>query len=284
VTDWLIQALNGISFGFLLFLVASGLSIIFGLMGVLNLAHGSFFMIGAYVGLSVSRWVGNLPASILVGALAVAILGAGIERLLYRRLYRQHLDQVLVSFGLIYIFMDASKWIWGSDSHMIPKPRVLLGSLSIFGSSYPIYRLTVILIGILVAVGLWLFQERTRWGAVVRAGLDDREMVSGLGINIGLVFTMVFSLGAFLASMGGVIGAPLISVYPGLDLEILILSLIVVVVGGLGTLQGALAGSLLVGIIDSFGRALFPGLAMFTIYAIMALILVIRPSGLLGRR
>ncbi|MFH1125171.1 MAG: branched-chain amino acid ABC transporter permease [Pseudomonadota bacterium] len=285
MSEWLIQLLNGFSFGFLLFLVAAGLSLTFGLMGILNLAHGSFFLVGAYIGLSISRSTGgNLLLSAIGAAIVVGLIGAGVERLLLRRLYRQHLEQVLVSFGLIYIFMDICKFIWGMDDHAISKPVSLAGSVSILGSSYPAYRLAVIVIGIAVAAGLWLFQEKTRWGAVIRAGVDDKEMVTGLGINIGVTSTLVFALGAFLAGFGGVVGGPFIGVSPGLDVEILILALIVVVVGGLGTLQGALAGSLLIGILDSFGKALFPGLAMFTVYAIMVVILILRPSGLLGRR
>jgi len=284
MAEWIIQLLNGFSFGFLLFLVSSGLSITFGLMGILNLAHGSFFMLGAYIGLSISRVTGNLFLSVLGAAIVVGFIGAGVERLLFRRLYRKRLEQVLVSFGLIYIFMDVCKFLWGLDDHAIEKPISLAGSVSIMGSSYPAYRLAVIVIGIAMAVGLWLFQEKTRWGAVIRAGVDDKQMVTGLGINIGLTSTLVFALGAFLASFGGVIGAPFIGVSPGLDLEILVPALIVVVVGGLGTLQGAIAGSLLIGIMDSFGKAMFPGLALFTVYAIMVIILIIKPSGLLGRR
>ncbi|MCJ7596927.1 MAG: branched-chain amino acid ABC transporter permease, partial [Desulfobacterales bacterium] len=234
---------------------------------------------------SISRSTGgNLLLSAIGAAIVVGLIGAGVERLLLRRLYRQHLEQVLVSFGLIYIFMDICKFIWGMDDHAISKPVSLAGSVSILGSSYPAYRLAVIVIGIAVAAGLWLFQEKTRWGAVIRAGVDDKEMVTGLGINIGVTSTLVFALGAFLAGFGGVVGGPFIGVSPGFDVEILILALIVVVVGGLGPLQGALAGSLLIGILDSFGKALFPGLAMFTVYAIMVVILILRPSGLLGRR
>ncbi|MFC1868859.1 branched-chain amino acid ABC transporter permease [Thermodesulfobacteriota bacterium] len=284
MAEWIIQLLNGVSFGFLLFLVAAGLSITFGLMRIINLAHGSFFMVGAYIGLSVSRVTGSLFLSVLVGATVIGIIGAGIERFLLRRLYRQHLKQVLISFGLIYVFMDVSKFIWGMDDHSIPKPAFLADSIEILGNSYPLYRLFVIVIGIAMAVGLWLFQEKTRWGAVIRAGVDDKEMVAGLGINIGVTSYLVFALGAFLASFGGVIGAPFIGVSPGIDLEILVLGLIVVVVGGLGTLQGALVGSLLIGIMDSIGKALFPGVAMFTVYAAMVIILILKPSGLLGRK
>jgi branched-chain amino acid transport system permease protein len=284
VAEWVVQLLNGTCFGFLLFLISVGLSIILGLMGILNLAHGSFYLFGAYIGLSVSRWNGSLPLAVLAGAVAGGVIGAVVERGLLRRLYQQHIEQVLLTFGLLYIFADLSKLIWGPDPQRIAKPLALAGSVGIMGISYPVYRLVVVVIGIAVAITLWLLQEKTRLGSTVRAGVDDKQMAAGLGVNIGLIFTLVFSLGAFLASFGGVIGAPYIGIYAGLDMDIMLLALIVVVIGGLGSLQGALVGSLLIGIMDSLGRALFPDQAMFTMYGIMILILVFRPSGLWGRR
>ena len=282
--EWIIQALNGLSFGFLLFLLAAGLSISFGVMQVVNLSHGSFYMFGAYVGFSAWKATNNLLVAILAGAVAVGLIGAAMQRFLLRRFYRRYLEQVLLTFGFIYIFMDISKWIWGGDVLAIQRPSLLDGSVEFMGSAYPVYRLAVIGIGIGVAIALFLFQERTRLGSFVRAGVDDREMASAMGINIDLVFTLVFALGAFLAAFGGVVGAPFVYIYPGLDFHILILALIVVVVGGLGTLQGALVGSLLIGMADNFGRALFPDHAAYTIYGVAALVLVFRPTGLLGRR
>jgi branched-chain amino acid transport system permease protein len=240
-------------------------------------------MFGAYVGLSAWRLTHNLLIAIIAGSVALGMTGVVIERILLRRFYQKYLEQVLLTFGLIYIFMDISKWIWGGDPQSIGKPAFLVGSFSFMGGAYPLYRLVVIGVGIVVAIALFLFQEKTRLGSFVRAGVDDRDMASAIGINIGRIFTAIFALGAFLAAFGGVVGGPVIGVYPGLDFEILVLALIVVIVGGLGTLQGALVGSLLIGIVDSFGKALFPGLAMYTIYGVAALILVLKPTGLLGR-
>lgn len=253
-------------------------------MQVINLSHGSFYMFGAYIGFSTWKSTGHLWIAILAGAVAVAILGAVMQRLLLRRFYRAYLEQVLLTFGFIYIIMDVSKWIWGGSILTIQRPSLLASSVEFVGVTYPIYRLAVIGIGAGVAIALFLFQERTRLGSFIRAGVDDREMASALGVNTGLVFTLVFALGAFLAAFGGVVGAPFVYIYPGLDFYILIMALIVVVVGGLGTLQGALVGSLLIGIADNVGRALFPEHAAYTIYAVAALVLVLRPSGLLGRK
>jgi branched-chain amino acid transport system permease protein len=279
----IIQALNGICFSTLLFLLAAGLSVAQGLMGIINLAHGSFYMIGGYIGLSVYRWTGNIAIGVMVAAIGVLLVGIGVERALLRHFYRQHLEQVLVTFGLVYIFMDLAKSIWGKDPHAIPAPTFLSSSIKIMGAPFPLYRLSLIVIGILVATSLWLLQDKTRYGAVLRAGVDNKEMASGLGINIPLIFTAVFGLSAFMAGFGGVLGGPIIGVYPGQDLQILVYALIVVVIGGLGSLQGAMVGSLLVGMVDSFGKAFFPGIAMFIMYGVMAIVLALRPSGLLGR-
>lgn len=281
--QWVIQGLNGISFGFLLFLVAAGLSITFGLMRIINLAHGSFYMFGAYVGLSVWRATDNLFIAVAGGAVGMGLIGLGLERFLLRPFYQKHMEQVLMTFGLVYIFMDISKWIWGGDPQTIAKPQMFASSFDFMGGAYPVYRLVLIGVGIAVAIALFLFQEKTRVGSFVRAGVDDKDMARAMGINIGLVFTVIFAIGALLAAFGGVVGAPVIGIYPGLDFHILVLGLMVVIVGGLGTLQGALAGSLLIGMVDSFGKALFPGLAMYTVYGITALILVLRPTGLLGK-
>jgi branched-chain amino acid transport system permease protein len=267
-----------------LFLLAAGLSITFGLMNIINLAHGSFFMFGAYVGYAAWKVTDNWFIAIVAGAIALGLIGATIQRFFLRRFYRRYLEQVLLTFGFIYIFMDISKWIWGGDPLTINKPSLLDFSIDFMDGSYPVYRLAVIGIGIAVAAALFIFQARTQMGARIRAGVDDREMASAMGVNIGLVFTLVFALGAFVAAFGGVVGAPIIGIYPGLDFHILLLALIVVVVGGLGTLQGALVGSLLIGMVDSFGKALFPEYAMYTIFGVAALVLVFWPTGLLGRK
>lgn len=281
--QWIIQSLNGISYGMLLFMLAVGLSLIFGLMGVINLAHGSFYLLGAYLGLTIAKKTGSFLLALIAAAVVIGLLGSLMERYFIRRLYRQELDQVLLTFGFAYIFMDLAKWIWGGDPQSLAHPALLSGSVNIVGLTYPIYRLAVIVIGIVAALVIWLLQEKTKAGAIVRAGVDDREMIAGLGVNIKLVFTLVFAFGAALAAIGGVIGGPIIGVYPGLDSDVLVLALVVVVVGGLGTLQGALAGSLIIGLIDTLGKILFPTLSVFTVYAGMACILLLRPTGLVGR-
>ncbi len=281
--QWIVQSLNGISYGMLLFLLAAGLSLIFGLMGVINLAHGSFYLLGAYLGLTVVHKTGSFLLALVVAAVVIGLLGSLMERFYIRRLYHKELDQVLLTFGFSYIFMDLAKWIWGGDPQSLATPALLDGAIKIGGEIYPVYRIAVIVIGLATALIIWLLQEKTKAGAIVRAGVDDREMVGGLGVNVKIVFTLVFALGAAVAALGGVIGGPIIGVYPGLDSDVLVLALVVVVVGGLGTLQGALAGSLLIGIIDTLGKILFPALSVFTIYAAMALILLLRPTGLLGR-
>lgn len=280
----IVQGINGISYGLLLFLMSSGLSLIFGLMGVINLAHGSYYMVAAYIGLSVLKYTGSFLLAVAAGIATVAVIGALMERLFLRQLYRQELDQVLMTFGFVYIFMDLAKWLWGGDPQALDKPALLAGSVSLGLATVPTYRLALILVGLLVALLFWLFIEKTRLGAMVRAGVDDREMVVSLGININRVFAGIFTLGAALAALGGVIGGPVIGAYPGVDLDVLILALVVVVVGGLGTLKGALLGSLAIGLVDTFGKSLFPDYAIFVIYTVMAAVLFLKPEGLLGRR
>jgi branched-chain amino acid transport system permease protein len=279
-----IQLLNGLSYGVLLFLLAAGLSLIFGLMNIVNMAHGSYYFIGAYIGYAVFKYSGNFLLALLASGLSVGVIGLLMDRFLFRYMYKQELEQVLLTFGFIYIFEDICKWIWGGSVYGIDPPAFLTGAVTIMGSFFPIYRLCVTGVGMLIALGLWFFQEKTIIGAIIRAGTDDEEMVRGLGINIAAISTLVFAMGAALAGLSGAIGAPMLGIYPGLDLEVLILALIVVVVGGLGSLQGAFWGSLFIGMVDSFGKAYFPDLAMFTVFGAMALILLFKPSGLLGRK
>jgi branched-chain amino acid transport system permease protein len=281
---YLQQALNGLSFGALLFLLASGLTLIFGLMRVANIAHGSYYLLGAYVGLSVMRWTSAFPLAILAGGAAVAVIGLVMQRWFLARFHQQTLPQVLLTMGFAFFFSDQALLLWGGDPQSIPVPRVLGGTLVFPGPVYfPAYRLFVIAVGLGVFAGLWLLLERTRLGATVRAAVDDAEMARGLGINVGRVMTGVFALGAFLAAAGGVMGGAFLSIYPGADFDVLPLTFVVVIVGGLGSLKGALAGSLLVGLLDNFGKALFPELSYFTLFAPMALILAVRPTGLFGR-
>jgi branched-chain amino acid transport system permease protein len=268
----------------LLFLVAVGLTLIFGLMDVINLTHGSLFMIGAYVALSVIGWTHNFLIAAIAGSAAALLIGIIIERALLQPFYaRGHLDQVLLTLGLVYVFADASLWIWGTDLHSMPEPRSLERSISVAGISYPSYRLFIVAFGLLLGAAMWYLERRTLYGAILRAGVADREMVSALGINVRNVLTAGFALGALLAGLAGALGAPIIGVFPGVDSVILITSLVVVVIGGLGTLGGSFWGSLLVGLTQTFGAVLLPQFSLFVVYALMAAILLFRPRGLLGR-
>ncbi|PYM14565.1 MAG: branched-chain amino acid ABC transporter permease [Candidatus Rokuibacteriota bacterium] len=282
MTFWTIQTLNGLSFGMLLFLLAAGLSLIFGLMRILNLAHGSYYVLGAYVALSVVQATGSLLLATIAGIAAVTVLGILMERLLLRRLPTEELPQALLTFGLLLIIGDLSLWIWGGTPQTLPRPEALSRSLRLGPLVFPSYRLFVIGVGAVVGVLLWVFQERTRLGAMIRAAIDDAEIARATGIDVSKLSTAVFALGAALAALGGIIGGPLLGVYPGADFEILLLAFVVVIIGGLGSLKGALFGGLVVGLLDNFGKALFPELAMFTIFAPMAIILAVRPTGLFG--
>jgi branched-chain amino acid transport system permease protein len=282
---FLIQTLNGVQYGFLLFLVASGLTLIFGIMGVINLAHGSFYMIGAYLAFWLQRTTGNFALALAVGLVVSVALGWLVERLLIRRLYlRDHLYQVLLTYGLILIFNEGQRLIWGNDVHGLPMPAALAGSIRLTeAQAYPVYRLFMSACCIAVAAGMYLVIQRTRLGMAIRAGASNREMVEALGLDIDRLFAIVFSLGAALAALAGMLSAPVSSVYPGMGEQILIFSFVVVVIGGIGSIKGALVGAMLIGLADTFGRVLWPDLAGLTIYALMALVLIWRPQGLFGR-
>jgi branched-chain amino acid transport system permease protein len=279
---WL-QLLNGITLGALLFLVSSGFTLIFGLMRIVNLAQGSLYLIGGYIGLSTIRATGSFWLALLAGAAAIAALGFLMERGLLRLVRGQPMSEILLTVGLSFIAADLALATWGGDPITLDAPQAINGSVSILGLSYPVFRIFVFGLGILVAVALWFLLERSRTGAIIRAGVDDREMVAALGINIKAVFTAVFVLGALLAGLAGVVGGAYLSLFPGADVEILTYSLVVVVIGGLGSLRGAIAGSLLVGLVYDFGQSLVPDLAYFVLFAPMALILLLRPQGLFGR-
>jgi branched-chain amino acid transport system permease protein len=280
---WLIQTLNGISFGMLLFLLAAGLSLIFGLMKVLNLTHGSFYLLGGYVGLTVLHLSGSFVLAALVGSLTIALVGVLMERFFLRRLHLQELPQALLTFGFLFIFSDLATVVWGTNPQTIPKPPLLSGALQLGGFFYPYYRLFIIGVGLIIAAALWWLQDGTRLGAMLRASVDDEEVARALGINVSLLFTLVFGFGAFLAALGGVMGGPIVGIYPGADFDVMLLGFVVVIIGGLGSLKGALLGGLAVGLLDNFGKVFFPELALFTIFAPMAVILALRPAGLFGR-
>lgn len=280
---WLTQAFNGISYGALLFLLASGLSLIFGVMRIVNLAHGSYFLLGGYVALSVIWTTDSWLLAIPVGALAIAVVGVVMERVFLRPLGGDPLRQVLLTVGFAFLFQQAALDIWSGDPMDIVPPDTLRGSAVIGGLYFPLYR--VFMIGLAIAIGLmlWLMMEKTRTGAMVRAAVDDSEMARGVGIDTSRVSMFIFALGAFLAALGGVIGGGFLGIYPGLDFAILPLAFAVVIIGGMGSLAGAAVGSLVVGLADNFGKALFPEISYFTLYAPMVLILALKPTGLFGR-
>ena len=281
---WIIQGLNGLAFGSLLFILAAGFSLIFGLMRVANLAHGAYFMLGAYVGLAAIDAGLNFWLAVLIGAAVVGVLGGVVERLVLRRLTGKPLAQVLVTLGIAFIIADACLWIWSGDPRPVPMPAGFEGVFRLGGIAFPKYRLFVVGFAFALAVALWLLLEKSRLGAMIRAGVDDMDMARAMGIRTSLLFTVVFCLGSLLAGAGGVLAGPILSVYPGLDADMLPLALVVVILGGTGSLAGAFIGSLIIGFIYSYGQALLPDLAYVILFLPMVLVLTLRPTGLLGRR
>ncbi len=285
VANILIQLLNSLQYGLLLFLVAAGLTLIFGIMGIINLAHGSFYMVGAYLAWSLATMTGSLIAAILLGIVLSVILGLALEWLLIRHFYhRDHLYQVLLTYGLILIFEEGRSIIWGDDVQAISIPDALDYSIPLTDTlSYPVYRLMMSAVCLLVALGMYLLIKRTRLGMTIRAGAHSRELVEMLGINIRLLFQIVFALGVALASFAGMLAAPVSSVYPGMGNQVLIICFVVVVIGGIGSIRGALIAALLIGFADTFGQVFLPQLAGMMVYLLMAIVLVWRPQGLFGR-
>jgi branched-chain amino acid transport system permease protein len=282
--NWAIQTLNGISMGALLFLLASGFTITFGLARVVNLAHGAFYLLGGYMGLSVLWWTKSFWLALLAGGVSITIVNFFCERYLIRRTTGNELGQVLLTVGIVYVIADLALLIWGGNPLRIPQPAIARGSIGLpFGIFYPKYRFLLILFGVVIGIGQWLLYHRTQLGAIIRAGVDDRETVSAMGINIDRLFAMVFAFAAFLAGMSGVAGGAFLTIYPGAEWDILVLALVVVIVGGLGSLEGAMAGSLIVGLVDAYGRWLLPEFSYFIVFGPMAILLLVRPSGLFGR-
>lgn len=297
------QVLNGLQFGVTLLLMASGLTLVFGIMNLINLAHGSLFMVGAYVGASVVAASGSFVLGLLCGMGAAALTGMLMELVIIRRLYRRdHLDQVLATFGLILFFNELVRIVWGRQPLAMNTPAWLSGSVEIIpGIPYPEFRLAIILTGALVIGLLYFLIMRTRLGMWIRAGASDREMIGALGVNVRLLYTLVFGLGACLAGLAGVMAAPFLAVQSGMGENILILSFVVVIIGGIGSIKGAMAGALLIGVADTLGRVYLPGiarlwlepaaasnlgasLASMLIYLLMAVVLAVRPQGLFGGR
>ncbi|MEX0732903.1 MAG: branched-chain amino acid ABC transporter permease [Aquisalimonadaceae bacterium] len=278
----LIQTLNGVQYGLLLFLIASGLTLIFGIMHIINLAHGALYMVGAYLAFWLTGYTGNLFLAIVLALPLAVALGIAIERFLIQRLYeRDHLDQVLLTFGLILVFDALQSIFWGNDVHGVAVPALLSGSIALTDNlNYPVYRLFISAICLAIALGMYVLIQRTRLGMIIRGGASNREMVSALGINIRWVYTLVFAVGAALAAFAGMIAAPVSSVYPGMGSTILIICFVVVVIGGLGSVKGAFLGALMVGLVYTWGTVLVPQFAGAVVYALMAAVLLWKPRGL----
>jgi branched-chain amino acid transport system permease protein len=282
---FLIQVLNGVQYGMLLFLVASGLTLIFGIMGIINLAHGSFYMVGAYLAFSLAGVLGNFWLALVAGVVGALAIGAALEWLVMRRLYgRGHLDQVLLTYGLILIFEELRSLAWGDDVHGVAVPEALAFSIPLTDTlSYQVYRLAMSAICLVIALGMYWLIQRTRLGMMIRAGSANRDMVQSLGINIGLLYRLVFALGVALAALAGMLAAPVSSVFPGMGAQVLIVSFVVVVIGGLGSVKGALLAALAIGLADTFGKVLAPQISGMIVYLLMAAVLLWRPQGLFGQ-
>jgi branched-chain amino acid transport system permease protein len=280
--NFLIQLLNSVQYGLLLFMLAAGLTLIFGIMGVVNLAHGSFYMLGAYLAWSLALQTGNLLLAIILGTAISVVFGLVLERLLFRHFYhRDHLDQVLLTFGLIYIFEEMRSILWGDDVHGVTIPPLLSASIPLTDNlSYPVYRLFMSGLCIALALGLYFLISRTRLGMKIRAGAFNHEMTEALGVNVKLIHAVVFALGVGLATIAGMIAAPISSVYPNMGSQVLIMCFVVVVIGGIGSVRGALISALLVGLVDTFGKVLLPQVAGMLVYMLMAAVLLWKPEGL----
>jgi len=292
---FLIQVLNGIQYGLLLFLVASGLTLILGIMGIINLAHGTFYMVGAYLAFSLSQYFGSLWLAMAGGVVIAVAIGLALEWLLISRLYhRDHLYQVLLTYGLILIFEELRSVVFGDDVHGVAVPEALRASIPLTETlSYPVYRLWMSAVCLALAAGMYLLIQKTRLGMTIRAGSANREMVQSLGININLLYRLVFALGVALAAFAGMIAAPVASVFPGMGNQVLIVCFVVVVIGGIGSVKGAMLAAILIGLVDTFGSVLtfriggvqlLPELSGMMIYLLMAAVLLARPEGLFGRR
>jgi len=283
VASWPTLTVNSIALGGLLFLLSAGFSLIFGLMRIPNLLHGSFFMLGAYFGVSFLAARMNFWLAALLSAAAMAVIGGMLERFLLRRLAGQELAQVLLTLGCAFIIADVCLMVWTGDPWQPPTPDHLRGAVQVTGLFFPLFRLVIVAVAVVIAIALWVMVDWTRLGAMIRAGVDDPPIARVVGIKVSQLFTLVFALGAALAAFAGVMGAPYLSVYPGLDFEMLPLALIVVILGGTGSLLGALVGSFLIGFLYNFGQAIFPDLAYVILFLPMLLVLVLRPQGLFGR-
>ena len=283
--NFLIQTLNSLQYGLLLFLVASGLTLVFGIMGIINLAHGSFYMIGAYLAFVLTSATGSLVLAVVLGIPLALLFGAFLEWALFSHLYkRDHLEQVLLTYGLILIFEQLRALLVGDNVHGVPIPAFLDASIQLTEvMSYPVYRLAISAVCIVLAVALYYLIQRTRLGMMIRAGNDDRGMVESLGINIDMIYRVVFALGVAMAALAGMLAAPISSVFPNMSSHVLIISFVIVVIGGIGSVWGALVAALIVGFADTFGKVLIPELSGIVVYVVMAVVLLWRPEGILKK-
>jgi branched-subunit amino acid ABC-type transport system permease component len=282
------QSVSGLTAAMFLFLIAAGLSLIFGVLRVLNFAHGTFYMLGAYSTFQFVQWLGPGPGTFWVAAigaaLAIALLGGVVERLLFRHLYgKEELYQLLFTYALVLILSDAAKILWGTQQKSVSRPAGLAGSVTVLGATIPYYNLFILLLGPAIALGFWFVLQRTRVGRLIRAAALDRESLGALGVNVNALYTGVFVLASFLGGLGGALVTPVRTIVPGMDTEIIVEAFVVVVIGGLGSFWGTFLGALVYGQVLSFGILLFPQFSIFSVFALMAAVLIVRPWGLLGR-
>jgi branched-subunit amino acid ABC-type transport system permease component len=282
------QSLSGLTAAMFLFLIASGLSLIFGVLRVLNFAHGTFYMLGAYAAYQIVQWLAPVPGrfwlSVLGAALAIAVLGGIVERFLFRYLYgKEELYQLLFTYALVLILSDVARILWGTQQKSVSRPPGLASSFTLFGTTIPFYNLFIILLGPAIALGFWLVLQRTRVGRFIRAAALDREALGTLGVNVKALYMWVFVLASFLGGLGGALISPMRAIVPGMDTEIIVEAFVVVVIGGLGSFWGTFLGALIYGQVLSFGILLFPRFSIFAVFALMAAVLIVRPWGLLGR-
>ena len=280
----ILQTFNGLSYGALLFLFASGLSLIFGVMRIINISHGSYYLLAGYLAFTLMQFVNSYLFGMLGASVVIALIGILMVRVFLRKLVGNDLRQVLFTMGFALVFQDLALLIWGGDPSTINVPNFVSGPLVIGHLYFPKYRIFMVLVAVFIGFWLWFFQAKTKVGAVVRAAVDNEDMARAMGINVPVVSMGVYALGAILAAIAGVIGGGFLSIYPGLDFEILPYAFVVVILGGRGSLEGAMLGSLLVGLVDNFGKVLFPELSYFTLFAPMVLMLAIRPTGLFGKK
>lgn len=284
MTLLLINLLNGISFGMILFLFALGLSITLGVMGILNLAHGALFMVGGFIGFTLISSGINFWIAVIIGGIGAGLIGFLIEKGFLNKLYRQFDNQVLLTLGLVYVIQNISLWIYGGESKTFSPPAYLKFAVEVGDYRFPMYRLTLIFMGIILLLILWWVIERTKLGSIVRAGMDNKEMAMGLGLNYPLTCSLVFSIGAVVCGISGVLATPVIGVLHSMSMEILLYAMIVVIVGGPGSVIGTFLAALIIGVVDSLGKSYFPDMAMFTIYIVFIFVLLVKPTGLMGKK